>query len=822
MRNYILSSIKHGGQRMIVAVLAVAFGVMALIAMSTLSNSIETAISGPSAREGMGGDVAASLPAGYLSPDALTPVEQMADEGLIEAYTVETLTFSPIIRTTDSGRATFVQRGVGIEPNTYPLVGSFTYQDDAQQTTGQRLDETGSALITKDVAARYDLAMGDSFRLSQPSGSALPVDMTVTGIIADNPSHQGRTIYYNVATSQALAGQQAAISEVLIITEQPEAVTARLAEAGWETRTVDDIPQPSSQGGQALFNFLLKGAGVLGLLVGGIGIANTMQVLLAQRTREVAILKTLGYSQGQLRGMFVAEAALLGIVGSILGALLALGLSRTLLRLFENTSTLLLTAEGNPMLLVGGVAVGVVTTVLFALYAIVRTTQVRPAVLFRQQRVEQGTVHWLRAVGFYALIALPMAAISSLVLGNVLQGVGILIVALVGLLVLGGILWGATWVITRFMPTFNAHLLDMARTNLRARGMGLVFALIALFVGIYTLGFGATAVQASLEQNQIRTDTTEQYNMVVYVEDESRAVDAMQQAGVNDINRRYEASITSIMMGGERALQWTSELQARPTAWDITIEEGPALGASTGGVYVLDGLGVPVGSVLDVTLADGTSTSLEVIGTYRAREFESSLVNTGNVLVTDEETFGEVASGTSRTILFGSVPPADLIAVTEAIGQALPESLVLNTQDLNAAIVRDFRNFFVFGLAMSGLALLAGMMLIANVVSLELINRRYEIGLMKAVGYTRQHVLTTIGLEYGLVAAIASGLALAAVQLTIVGVTLINQTAADIFFINGWTVAIIMLAGIGLTLATALGAAWRPTQVRPLAVLNRA
>ena len=76
-----------------------------------------------------------------------------------------------------------------------------------------------------------------------------------------------------------------------------------------------------------------------------------------------------------------------------------------------------------------------------------------------------------------------------------------------------------------------------------------------------------------------------------------------------------------------------------------------------------------------------------------------------------------------------------------------------------------YRNLFILALAMSGLALLAGALLVANTVSLAMLDRRFEIGVLKAIGYTRAHLLAALSVEYGLVAAIATGAALVGVRL---------------------------------------------------------
>ncbi len=142
-------------------------------------------------------------------------------------------------------------------------------------------------------------------------------------IVTDTPSHLGGQIFYNLETARLLAGSAGVVIDTALalstlawqlqrlILVMIAALTARLEDQGWDVyhnprcrRRQQDQPD--------FFDITLKGAGILGLLVGCIGIANTMQVLLARRMQEVAVLKTLGYTQNSIMILFLIEAFALG------------------------------------------------------------------------------------------------------------------------------------------------------------------------------------------------------------------------------------------------------------------------------------------------------------------------------------------------------------------------------------------------------------------------------------------------------------------------------------------------------------------------------
>src|SRR5260370_21441685 len=80
----------------------------------------------------------------------------------------------------------------------------------------------------------------------------------------------------------------------------------------------------------------LEIAGLLALLIGGVGIINTMQVLLSRRKTDIAMLKTTGYRRMDLYMLFGLEAGLLGLIGGVVGAAAAPGVSYIVRGLMQN------------------------------------------------------------------------------------------------------------------------------------------------------------------------------------------------------------------------------------------------------------------------------------------------------------------------------------------------------------------------------------------------------------------------------------------------------------------------------------------------------
>jgi putative ABC transport system permease protein len=94
-----------------------------------------------------------------------------------------------------------------------------------------------------------------------------------------------------------------------------------LSVQGYEVQSIKTLLDMANRG-MIILQTMLGSVGALALLVASIGIANTMVMAVYERTKEIGILKAVGAAPGQIRGLFVIEAALIGLLGGILGTVL--------------------------------------------------------------------------------------------------------------------------------------------------------------------------------------------------------------------------------------------------------------------------------------------------------------------------------------------------------------------------------------------------------------------------------------------------------------------------------------------------------------------
>jgi predicted lysophospholipase L1 biosynthesis ABC-type transport system permease subunit len=196
-----------------------------------------------------------------------------------------------MLKVPGSGRVTFLRDGVGFEPGTYPIIGEIVLRSGA--ALADVLQQPDDIVITLDIAAECDLAVGDTVLIgNQLGGSAEPYH--VAGIATETPAYHGSTIYYDLGTAARLMGGPNPVTNVAVTwTENGKGARDTLVDAGWKVFAPDTVDERTRRM-RSTFNLMLKGAGLLGLLAGGIGISNTMHTLLRRRHEEIAILKTLG------------------------------------------------------------------------------------------------------------------------------------------------------------------------------------------------------------------------------------------------------------------------------------------------------------------------------------------------------------------------------------------------------------------------------------------------------------------------------------------------------------------------------------------------
>ncbi len=177
--------------------------------------------------------------------------------------------------------------------------------------------------------------------------------------------------------------------------------------------------------------------GLSSLLIGGIGIINTMLVVVSRRMLEIAVLKTLGLKAYRVTFLFLVEALLLGVLGSLIGIGIGVILSYLVRGVGEEAFSLSLEWRLYPEAMLSGLFLGVVITALFGFLPTLIAGQVRPAIVLRPNEAQMpaaGLIQTLLTI--IVMIAILGLLVSAIVENAITYGPVYMIVgggALVGL-----------------------------------------------------------------------------------------------------------------------------------------------------------------------------------------------------------------------------------------------------------------------------------------------------------------------------------------------------------------------------------------------------
>jgi len=133
-----------------------------------------------------------------------------------------------------------------------------------------------------------------------------------------------------------------------------------------------------------LIEIVLVGIAAISLLVGGIGIMNTMLMAVIERTREIGIMKAIGATNAQVLSLFLVESGLIGLIGGIIGIALGLGIAFAI-SIIANSAGFGLPAIASPLLIAGAMLFAVMVGIISGVIPARRAALLDPVEALRQQ-----------------------------------------------------------------------------------------------------------------------------------------------------------------------------------------------------------------------------------------------------------------------------------------------------------------------------------------------------------------------------------------------------------------------------------------------------
>jgi putative ABC transport system permease protein len=219
---------------------------------------------------------------------------------------------------------------VGIDPLTNSEFRNFSSVDRDGQD--RWFSDSHAITISQSFADTHGLKIGDSIKVEAGEGTIV---LTVAFLV-DTENADSHFAFMDIGWAQELLGKAGTLSAVLFRVQDPknpEAVASRIAGVVPANVVVEPPSNRSAQVAKMLagFHLNLTALSLVSLLVGVFLVYNTISASVVRRREEIGILRSIGVSPAQVRWLFLGEALLYGLIGSLLGIAGGLVVARSLL-----------------------------------------------------------------------------------------------------------------------------------------------------------------------------------------------------------------------------------------------------------------------------------------------------------------------------------------------------------------------------------------------------------------------------------------------------------------------------------------------------------
>lgn len=539
---------------------------------------------------------------------------------------------------------------------------------------------------------------------------------------------------------------------------------------GLEAVTGDDSADESAsqlmQAVSFLTTFLLIFAGI-SLVVGAFLIVNTFSILVAQRSRELALLRALGASRRQVTWSVQLEAFVLGVVGSTiglgLGVLLALGI-RVLFSRFG------LDLSGQPLIFaprtfIASYAVGILVTMAAAWLPARRTARIAPVQALRDDvALPEATLRRRLVVGVLLVLAglgvLYLGLFSDLPHGGWQTGGGILAI-LLGVAAASPVLARPFLLVTRatYARVFGS-VGNLAGQNALRNPRRTAATASALMIGLAlacTMAIVGDSAKASVDKS-IEDNFVGDYVVSNVIGAGFTPAIGDQMARIDGVDRVVRERFAAAERDGDR-LPVAAIDPADVPSLQLEVTDGDRRALGEGQVLLqrgwADDEGLGVGDEVTVDVPAGERTYV-VGGVFE----DNPVVLTPVLLSLDDYAAAGFPESDNALIVFTDDRARIRLQLDEVVAD-LPIVSVKDQGEFAEEQREPIDQFVLMIFALLGLALVIAVLGIVNTLALSVIERTREVGLLRAIGLTRRQLRTMITLESVVIALLGALLGVA-------------------------------------------------------------
>ncbi|MEV0908391.1 ABC transporter permease [Streptomyces hokutonensis] len=676
-----------------------------------------------------------------------------------------------------------------------PTIATDWYLTDrspVKLTSGHAPQGAGQALLDADTADNKHVKIGDTLTVQAQPGS---FKVEIVGIATFTTTNPGAALVFldpATAKSQLLGASDRAtsisvdaakgVSDAVL----KQRVAAAIGPSGsYDIKTADEQAKSAAAdlgGFLDVIKYVMLGFAGIAVLVGVFLIVNTFSMLIAQRTRELGLLRALGADRKQVRRSVLTEALLLGLIGSTLGLAAGIGLAAGLIKLMTAFGMNLKTTEmvvswPTP---VAAYVVGVGVTFVAAYLPARRAATVSPmaaladaevAGVGRPLRVRAVVGSIVGAIGVAALAG--CAAATKTASSASFLGLGI-VLTLIATVIAGPLLVRPMIrVLGGAFPALFGSVGRMSQRNAlrNPRRTGATAA--ALMVGLALVG-GMSVASASMSKSfDQQIDKTLGADFVIQngsfvpfskeVTDHVRATD-----GVGLVVRARFAPLAVRLPDGKR-VETTAAGYDSPLddVAHIKYAQGNTTSALAAGHLAMDvdfakDHKVRLGSVLPVEFPGGRTTQLTV-GALSDQDSAGGFGTQGGLFFGIATVEKYVPNGQDSTLYVNAASGTGADQLRKALDTTLkpyPQVQVRDEADYKKLVHDQIAVLLYLVYALLGLAIVIAVLGVVNTLALSVVERTREIGLLRAIGLGRRQLRRMIRLESVVIAVFGAVLGL--------------------------------------------------------------
>lgn len=656
------------------------------------------------------------------------------------------------------------------------IAGNWTKNDlrSMEITSGHAPRGPTEVMVDTDTADKHHLKLGDELRTIAVTGD---FEAKIVGIAAFKVTNPGAAVvYFDTETAQReLLGATGRFTQINVVAAQgvsdaqlKQNVSGAL-EGSYKIQTQKENADENREGVGQFMNvikYAMLGFAGIAFLVGVFLIINTFSMLVAQRTREIGLMRAIGSSRKQVNRSVLVEALLLGVVGSILGVGAGVGIAVGLMKLMSgmgiNLSTSDLTVKVTTPVI--GLVLGIVVTVLAAYLPARRAGKVSPMAALRDAGTpadgKAGLVRGLiglvlTGAGTFALYTAANADKASD--GSMMLGAGV-VLSLIGFVIIGPLLAGgvvrafSAVLLRGFGPVGRLAERNALRNPRRtgATGAALMIGL-ALVACLSVVGSSMVASATDELDKSVGTDFIIEGNQRI-VPQAQKAIESTPGLEHATSYKEVEAKLTSPDGKTENSEvtaadpTYASDLRRETTAGEMSAAYGKDA-MSLGSEYAKEH-GVKVGDTMTVAFKDGQTAKLKV-----------AAITDDDVALDKGAQYMSIAT-MEKYVPADKIPPNTIMFATAKEGQektayaALKKSLdpypqyqVRDQTDYKQELKDQIGQLLNMVYGLLALAIIVAILGVVNTLALSVVERTREIGLMRAIGLSRRQLRRMIRME---------------------------------------------------------------------------